>query len=35
VLPDAQMEILLGLGHLPEIEAPMQVNALLRRFYAV
>jgi hypothetical protein len=29
------MEILPGLGHLPEIEAPMQVNALLRRFYAV
>jgi pimeloyl-ACP methyl ester carboxylesterase len=34
-LPDGRMEVLPGLGHLPEIEAPARVNAMLRAFYAV
>ena len=34
-LPDGRMKVLPGLGHLPEIEAPARVNAMLRAFYAV
>ena len=33
-MPKARLEILEGAGHLPEVEAPERVNALLRAFFA-
>ena len=33
-MPQAKHEILEGIGHLPEVEAPEKVNALLRAFFA-
>ena len=33
-MPRAKLEILEGIGHLPEVEAPDRVNALLRAFFA-
>ncbi len=33
-LPNCRLEILQGYGHLPEIEAPEQVNVLLHAFLA-
>jgi pimeloyl-ACP methyl ester carboxylesterase len=33
-MPKAKLEILDGIGHLPEIEAPDKVNAMLRAFFA-
>ena len=33
-MPAAKLEILEGVGHLPEVEAPDKVNALLRVFFA-
>lgn len=32
-MPKARLEILDGIGHLPEVEAPDQVNRLLREFF--
>jgi pimeloyl-ACP methyl ester carboxylesterase len=33
-LPDARLEVLEDCGHLPEVEAPGAVNAMLRSFFA-
>jgi pimeloyl-ACP methyl ester carboxylesterase len=33
-MPKAKLEILDGIGHLPEVEAPDRVNAMLRAFFA-
>src|SRR2546423_15606661 len=33
-MPRAKLEILDGVGHLPEVEAPEKVNTLLRAFFA-
>jgi pimeloyl-ACP methyl ester carboxylesterase len=33
-MPKAKLEILDGIGHLPEVEAPEKVNSLLRAFFA-
>ena len=33
-MPQARLEIIEGIGHLPEVEAPEKVNALLRAFLA-
>jgi pimeloyl-ACP methyl ester carboxylesterase len=34
VLPQGRLEVLEGIGHLPEVEAPDTVNRLLREFFA-
>ena len=33
-MPKARLEIIKGIGHLPQVEAPERVNALLREFLA-
>jgi abhydrolase domain-containing protein 6 len=33
-MPQAKHEIMEGVGHLPEVEAPEKVNAMLRAFFA-
>ena len=33
-MPKAKLEILEGAGHLPEVELPEKVNAMLRVFFA-
>ena len=33
-MPKAKHEIMDGVGHLPEVEAPEKVNAMLRAFFA-
>ena len=33
-MPKVKLVILDGVGHLPEVEAPEKVNALLRAFFA-
>jgi pimeloyl-ACP methyl ester carboxylesterase len=33
-MPKAKLEILEGAGHLPEVELPEKVNAMLRAFFA-
>ena len=32
-LPNARLEVLKGIGHLPHLEAPEQVNRLVREFF--
>jgi pimeloyl-ACP methyl ester carboxylesterase len=33
-MPKARLEIVEGLGHLPEVEAPDKINGMLRAFFA-
>ena len=33
-MPRAKLEILDGVGHLPEVEVPDKVNGMLRAFFA-
>jgi len=33
-MPKARLEIIEGIGHLPEVEAPDKINAMLRAFFA-
>ena len=33
-MPKARLEIIEGIGHLPEVEAPDRINAMLRAFFA-
>jgi pimeloyl-ACP methyl ester carboxylesterase len=33
-MPKARLEIIEGIGHMPEVEAPDTVNALLRGFFS-
>lgn len=33
-MPKARLEIIDGIGHLPEVEAPDKINAMLRAFFA-
>ena len=33
-MPKAKLEIIEGIGHLPEVEAPDRINAMLRAFFA-
>jgi pimeloyl-ACP methyl ester carboxylesterase len=33
-LPHARLEVIEDCGHLPEVEAPAEVNAMLRSFFA-
>ena len=33
-MPKAKLEIIEGIGHLPEVEAPDKINAMLRAFFA-
>ena len=33
-MPNARLEIITGIGHLPQVEAPERVNVLLREFMA-
>jgi pimeloyl-ACP methyl ester carboxylesterase len=33
-MPKARLEIIEGVGHLPEVEAPDKINAMLRAFFA-
>jgi pimeloyl-ACP methyl ester carboxylesterase len=33
-MPKAKLEIIEGVGHLPEVEAPDKINAMLRAFFA-
>jgi pimeloyl-ACP methyl ester carboxylesterase len=33
-MPKAKLEIIEGVGHLPEVEVPDKINAMLRAFFA-